>query len=207
MIDNTLKRLTPTLDEICERELLRYAGCRGEAPEETASLMHTVIADLLGEIKPAVLYRTYPMRFKENGELDLGFARVASLSLAKHLCECTQVCVMIVSVGIGVDRYISRYKKVSLARAHMASALGTERVEAAADAFSACLSDEAAKHGMCTTARFSPGYGDLPLSIQSSILACLDARKLMGIAMSDSMLMSPTKTVTALIGLYRGEKQ
>lgn len=206
MIDNTIKRPDITPSEICEREVLRYAGCRGEAPEQTRALMHSVISELESEIKPSVLYRVYPLSADKEGVIDLGFARVASLSLAKHFRECTQVCVMIVSVGIGVDRYISRYKNVSPSRAHMASALGTERVEAAADAFSSFISAEAAKMGMCTTGRFSPGYGDLPLSLQSDLIACLNAGKLMGIALSDSMLMTPTKTVSALIGLREGDK-
>jgi hypothetical protein len=55
--------------------------------------------------------------------------------------------------------------------------------------------------GMYLTDRFSPGYGDLPLSLQPQILQALDAQRRLGIVVSPSLLMTPAKSVTAIIGL------
>ena len=55
--------------------------------------------------------------------------------------------------------------------------------------------------GLFLTDRFSPGYGDLPLDIQPAVCAALDAGRRVGIHVSDSFLMNPMKSVTAVIGI------
>ena len=55
--------------------------------------------------------------------------------------------------------------------------------------------------GRFLTDRFSPGYGDLPLSLQADFLRATDAGRKLGITVNDSFLMTPCKTVTAVIGL------
>ena len=54
--------------------------------------------------------------------------------------------------------------------------------------------------------RFSPGYGDLPIETQAKFLAVTDATKRVGINLSDSFLMIPRKSVTAIIGLFTDGK-
>jgi cobalamin-dependent methionine synthase I len=49
--------------------------------------------------------------------------------------------------------------------------------------------------------RFSPGYGDFALEHQKDFARCLDMAKYTGITLSESLLMTPTKSVTAIIGL------
>lgn len=55
--------------------------------------------------------------------------------------------------------------------------------------------------GMYLTDRFSPGYGDLPLSLQKDVCALLDAPRRLGVQVTDSFLLNPSKTVTAVVGL------
>ena len=57
--------------------------------------------------------------------------------------------------------------------------------------------------GLYCNYRFSPGYGDLPLSVQPTVLAALDAQRRLGITLSSSLLMTPTKSVTAIIGMFK----
>ena len=72
----------------------------------------------------------------------------------------------------------------------------------AADAAEADVVAEAAARGLHCGTRFSPGYGDLPLSTQPVLLGALDAGRLLGITLSPALLMSPTKSVTAVVGLF-----
>ena len=51
------------------------------------------------------------------------------------------------------------------------------------------------------TDRFSPGYGDLPLDLQPALCAALDAQRRLGLTVTDSLLLNPVKSVTAVIGL------
>ena len=49
--------------------------------------------------------------------------------------------------------------------------------------------------------RFSAGYGDFPLSAQKEIFGMLDCARQIGLTLNDSLLMSPTKSVTSIVGL------
>ena len=51
--------------------------------------------------------------------------------------------------------------------------------------------------------RFSPGYGDLPLSVQSGLLTLLDAPRKIGLCANENHILTPRKSVTALIGVSR----
>ena len=48
--------------------------------------------------------------------------------------------------------------------------------------------------------RFSPGYGDLSLEVQKEIFSLLDCPRKIGVSLGDSLLMTPSKSVTAIIG-------
>ena len=63
----------------------------------------------------------------------------------------------------------------------------------------------AAVHGLAGNWRFSPGYGDCPLSAQRSIVNALNATRLIGLTVTPTSLLMPTKSVTAVIGLFDGE--
>lgn len=63
----------------------------------------------------------------------------------------------------------------------------------------------AAAHGLAGNWRFSPGYGDCPLSAQRSIVDALNATRLIGLTVTPTSLLMPTKSVTAVIGLFGGE--
>ena len=55
--------------------------------------------------------------------------------------------------------------------------------------------------------RFSPGYGDFSILHQKQILDSLDATKCIGLSMTDSCMLIPTKSVTAVIGISNVNEQ
>ena len=57
------------------------------------------------------------------------------------------------------------------------------------------------KENETITFRYSPGYGDLPLDIQSDFLKSINAEKLIGLTVSSHNLLMPRKSVTAVIGI------
>ena len=87
------------------------------------------------------------------------------------------------------------------------SALGSERVEALCDEFCNRLATEKGE-GVKVYQRFSPGYGDLPLEVQRDIFALLSPERAIGVTLGDGLLMSPTKSVSAIIGISeKGEEK
>ncbi len=167
-------------------EILRYAGVRGDAPE-TEKLLDECLKEAEDKLTYQVCYSEFPLKFNED-TIDLGFAQTGSKALKKSLDGCKSVIVFAATVGIGIDRLIARYASVSPTKSLLFQAIGAERVEALCDAFS-------------SAPRFSPGYGDLPLELQHGIFAALDCPRRIGLTLNDSMLMSPSKSVTAIIGV------
>ena len=181
---------------ICEREILRYAGCR-EASEDVVALMHECFSQVRRQLSYRVVYRELPLHVTGN-QCDFGVLSCCCEALAKRFKEAETAVLFAATIGVAFDRQLARYTRTEPAKALMLQAIGTERIEALCDVF--C--DELAKEtGTFALARFSPGYGDLPLSLQRDIVALLDTPKYIGVSLSDSLLMIPSKSVTAFVGL------
>ena len=182
------------------REILRYAGAR-EATDETVALMDECIALATGKESFKVCYTDVEISVDgEDG--DLGFVRVRSASLAKNLAECDKAVIFAATAGIELDRLVARYSSLSPAKALMLQAIGAERIESLCDAF---CEDLRAEYGDIRP-RFSAGYGDLPLEFQKDIFSLLSCSKSIGLTLNESLLMSPIKSVTAIIGIKKTDQ-
>ena len=191
----TAKELS--LPPVNVHEVLRYSGCDKATPE-VEKLLKECVDETRGIFCGKVVYAEFPAKKTENG-LDLGFARTNSRDLAKNLDGCEHAVVFCATVGHGIDRLIRKYSVVSPAKAVVFQGLGAERIEALCDLF--CAELEA--NGLTTRPRFSPGYGDLPLEIQKDIFRALDCPKHIGATLNESLLISPTKSVSAVVGLKK----
>ena len=187
-----------TLPPPDEREIRRYAGCPTGADD--------VLRDCIGELCDKLTYRVCYAEFdarQADGVLDLGFAKTESKDLEKVLAGCDRVLLFASTVGLAPDRLIKKYSRLSPTKTLFMQAIGSERVEALCDAFCAAKSAEYGADGYWLTPRFSAGYGDLPLSLQHDIFAALDVTRNLGIILNDSLLMMPSKSVTAIAGIRR----
>ena len=128
-------------------------------------------------------------------------AKTASDSLRRNLAACDRIVVFAATLGLDIDRLIARYGARSPAKALMLQAIGAERIEALCDIFCEHLRQEAEKEGLYPVPRFSPGYGDFPLDLQKDIFRVLDCPRKIGLTLNESLLMSPSKSVTAIVGL------
>lgn len=182
----------------CEKEILRYAGCK-EADEKTLELMKSCISEAKEQLSYKVCYRELRVNIKDD-LCDFGIFSIRSEKLAKNLCGCEKVILFAATVGTGIDRLIMKYSRISPAKALMLQAIGAERIEALCDAF---CEDIKGKMGM--KPRFSPGYGDLPIETQKDIFSVLDTERKIGLFLNDSLIMSPSKSVTAFAGICETE--
>ena len=174
-----------------EREILRYAGVKHATPE-VETLMHECLALAEGKLRGSVCWAEYGI-VADGGMLDLGFVKTDSHSLGRNLEGCQSIVLFAATIGLEMDRLIARQAQLSPARAHMLEAIGTERIESLCDAFCAEFSH--------ARPRYSPGYGDVPLEMQREIFAALNCPKHIGVSLSDRLLMTPRKSVTAIMGI------
>ena len=111
------------------------------------------------------------------------------------------------TVGLELDRLIARHSRLQPVKALTFQAIGAERVEALCDAFCADIRRQVQEQGCCTKMRFSPGYGDVPLTLQRDIFRVLDCARQIGLTLNGSLLMTPSKSVTAIVGIGGGQQQ
>ena len=180
---------------VCESEILRYSGCKDNVVN-VLELVSECIEEAKNELTYVVCYTTLDLKIIGD-ECDFGLFKVRSSDLSKNLSGCNRVIVFAATVGFGIDRLISRYSRVSPSKALMMQSLGTERIEALCDEFCRSVSES-----YRIKRRFSSGYGDLPLDVQNDIFSVLDCTKRIGVVLNDSLLMSPSKSVTAFVGIY-----
>ena len=179
-------------------EILRSAQDKCETPE-----LDLIIDECIAEVSDKLVYKVCYGEFDisvDQPNIDFGFMNVTSKDLSKNLKDCKKTVVFGATVGIELDRLILRYGRISPVKALIFQAIGAERIEALADAF-----NNEIKEKYITVPRFSAGYGDFSVYKQTDIFNILDCGRKIGLTLNDSMMMSPTKSVTAIIGI-KGER-
>lgn len=190
-----------SLPPLRRREILRYMDCREETTE-TAELIDHCLSRCDGIFTPRVVFAEFDIS-RNNFLIDLGFATVQSRDLEKNLDGCERVILFCATVGHAIDRLIAKNSRLSPANALCLQAIGAEAIEALCECFCSDISFEYGEKGYLLRPRFSAGYGDLPLELQRDIFRVLECEKRIGVALNESLLMSPSKSVTAIIGVGR----
>ena len=174
--------------------LLCYARSGGEEPPLLGECLAEAEMKAPGPCR--VCWRRFEIAVGPEA-VDLGFTSLASQSLRRHLRGCGHIILFAATTGLGIDRLVARYGGVSPAKAFLFDAIGTERIETLCDVFCA---DMAEQYGPLRP-RYSPGYGDVPLGLQKEIVAALDCQRKIGLTLNESLLMTPSKSVTAILGI------
>lgn len=186
--------------ELDVSEALRYLGVEGSAPEELRRQAEEVAGALSAALRPRYTYRVCAL-VQQNGAFALPEAGVFLMgaTASRMLAQCGQAVLLGCTLGPRFDAMLRTEQARDMAKAVILDACGSAWVEAGCDEAEKELS--ARLPGRYLTDRFSPGYGDLPLDLQPAICAALDARRRLGVHVTDNFLMTPSKSVTAVIGL------
>ena len=185
--------------QINYKEVCCYYGNASPNNEEKA-LLDICLKEAEGAFTYKICFSLFPIHI-ERKDVDFGFIRLNSANLARNLSGCDKAVVFSATVGVEIDRLIARYSKISPAKALCFQAIGSERIEALCNAFCNDLKNE---YG-AVKPRFSPGYGDLSLECQKEIFRVLDCERKIGLTLIDSLLMMPSKSVSAFVGIRKGE--
>ena len=187
------------------REILRYLGDqKGKEQEDKAvlELISSCVAELEAGISPKHIYREFPLQV--SGEtIDGGCFQTKSKALGKNLKDCESIILFAATLGTGADYLLGRYSRIKMSRAVVMQAAATALLEEYCDRICRQLSKEYEKQERFLRPRFSPGYGDFSLEVQPKLLDALEAGKRLGIKLTDSLLMLPSKSVTAVLGVSK----
>ena len=147
-------------------------------------------------LKCKYAYTKVSVEIKADNICDLGFGDIESRDLVNALDGCKQAYILGVTIGVGADRLISRLALTSPAESFITDALASAAAESLCDYADNLLRGEGEK-----PFRYAPGYGDMPLSYQPAVLDALNADYTLGITLNNSLLMTPMKSITAIMGI------
>lgn len=182
-----------------KREIMRYARIQGGI-ENYQELIDACITEAEPVLSYRVSYTLLPVS-RENDSIIVGNITTHSNTIKKAIRNAQQVLLFAATIGAPFDRLLHRYSVTEPSKALILQAIGAERVESLCDAFCAKINDELCKDEKHLTPRVSPGYGDISLSMQRDIFAILDCPRKIGLTLDESLLMSPSKSVTAICGV------
>ncbi len=189
-----------------KNEVLRYLGYRGKpADAKTLECIDSCIAELEANTSPRSLSRIFPVVL-EPGTVTVGGLQIKSLDLRRHIDGCREAAVFAATLGPQADLLLRRYSKIDMSRTVILQACAAAMVESYCDECNEALSKEAALRGLYLRPRYSPGYGDFSITHQPDLLAMLDCQKKIGLTVTDSFMLAPSKSVTAIIGLTSEQK-
>ena len=178
------------------RQAARYFGEPGEPDAATLALLARVAPPVLAAAMPRAVWRRCDV-----AELAAGFLQ--GQDVPAHLADCDEALLLAVTLGAGVDRQIRLSGIGDIAAGVAADALVSALAEQSADQAEALLRQTITAEGRYLTCRYSPGYGDWPVTVQPQAAELLDAGRQIGLYVTDTALMTPRKSVTALLGVSR----
>lgn len=193
--------------EIRHGEVLRYLGFGKSSPDaQMQQQIEAVTQEVFLSLSCRACFTLCDINV--NGQtIDFGTFRVNSAGLSKNLRGCVRAVLFGATVGAGADRIIAKYSKLSPAAAVIAQAAGAAAIESWCDLFCARLSDKLKAETVFLRPRFSPGYGDFALSHQRDLFRVLECPKQIGVSLTDSLMMTPSKSVSAVIGISSEDTQ
>ncbi|MDX9702077.1 MAG: vitamin B12 dependent-methionine synthase activation domain-containing protein [Candidatus Auribacterota bacterium] len=182
--------------------LRRLGYMRSAEPDsQTKKRIEKVMTDAATIADPRGIYRILPCKAVENTIVIQERFVIQSKAVYRLFESCSHCAVMAVTVGPAIcrERDSLMNDKGKYADGVILDAVASEL----ADAAMAWIYDLTAKigrgQGFSATMRYSPGYKDLYLSTQSMIDELLDLSRI-GICVTDSFMLEPEKSVTALAG-------
>lgn len=182
--------------EYNRKEALRYLGAKPN-DKQAENLVDIAYLKLRNEVQARHIIQKHSCIVDAEGvTLDCG-VRFTSADLARHLKGCSEVLLLAATLGSKVDVAIRRTALESVAEGAAAQAVGAALIESYCDS----VQSKADTGALAQRPRFSPGYGDWSLEEQKLLFSVLNCSKNIGLSLTDGMMMAPSKSVTAVIGL------
>ncbi len=123
-------------------------------------------------------------------------------SILNHLKGCYGVILLSATLSMGADKVISEHQINDMTSALILDSMASTAIEQVCDAAEKEIKEKINKDNFMTW-RFSPGYGDLPITLQREFVRVTDAEKRIGLTVNEGGILLPRKSVTAIIGLSK----
>ncbi|HET9480656.1 MAG TPA: hypothetical protein VFP98_02780 [Candidatus Polarisedimenticolia bacterium] len=151
-------------------------------------------------------YRTFRIVQAGNDRVTIGESGTLfqGQNMARLLRRCDHATLMACTIGPELEQRVDEIKDARTADAYFLDVVGGWMADYMADRIDAIVQTEILRSGYGRTMRYSPGYGDWDLTVQGELLALLGAEAI-GVTCTETSILQPRKSVTAVIGWERRE--
>lgn len=182
-------------------ETKRYAGLSSKT-DFSPSLLNEACTQAQLLAIPKGVWQIYPYDPETHSIMGENSLTLTTASVISHLEGAVEVAVMAVTIGLPLEQEVSNlFSQNKYTLGLLLDAAGTTAVESAADSVCNIIFQNASRAGLTAGRRFSPGYGGWPIEVQSEILE-LAAGPSIGLSVTDTKMLVPRKSITAVVGLY-----
>lgn len=189
------------IENFNRREVLQYLQWRGnEIPSDVDAMIDQAIADTLAVCTPKYIWKQFSLDRSDRLMIPELSLELPGENIRELLSDCDSCIFMAATLGNALERQIRMAQARDLSRAIILDCCGSSAIEAVCDAVETEIAD-ALTGSIYFTDRFSPGYGDFPLDFQHDLIRVLDTSRQIGLTLTDSCILLPRKSVTAIIGL------
>ncbi|MDP2952624.1 MAG: hypothetical protein Q8O76_04840 [Chloroflexota bacterium] len=193
--------------DIAPEEALRLLGYGGRLPrrEDSKRLVEAQIALGYRLVQPQSVYAVLSARLSPGGRIAFDGARESCLGVVAERWVGLQYWALAVcTIGRALEDEVARLFAAGEYSAALAlDSVGSVAVESLADRVNGLICHWSLSHGLVSTPRLSPGYGDWPLQGQKAVFDCLPAGKI-GVSLNEQYTMEPRKSISFGVGIGDG---
>lgn len=195
------------IKDISQKEIFRYLGYHNTIPTETIqSVVTDCISELLNCCSMHHTYKIFDCVIQHTKIIIDNHVIIESKNLSKNLNECNQVILFAATLGVQADILLKKYSHIDMSKAVIMHAVAATIIEEYCDQCQIEIEKILAKQKLFLRPRFSPGYGDFNLIHQQDFITLLDCPRKIGLTLTDSFLLAPSKSVTAVMGISKTNK-
>lgn len=180
---------------------LRYLGMKAENVDEVMeSLLNEAEELLQKDAKVTFVCGIYDiLRHENNVLLDECNLEIESKDIEKLLSDSKKAVLLCATISSYVDTRLRKLQITNMPLAIVYDALASVAIDQVVDSIQTEVNKQVP--GYVQTMRFSPGYGDMPLTMQKTFLDILQASKRAGISLTEGGMLTPVKSITAIFGM------
>lgn len=187
------------IDDISTEEVLHYLGYGNHQAEASVlQMIETQKQKVLALCEPRYQYQCYPFAQGALVGVDLP---MPGRDIQRLLKESHHVILLAATLGLRIEKEMRKLQVKDMGEALIFDSCASAAIERLCDMIQENLENEYKEQHRFLTDRYSCGYGDLPLTIQKDFLRVLDTQKRIGLYVSESFTLHPTKSVTAILGV------
>ncbi|MCQ4725937.1 hypothetical protein NE664_04570 [Anaerotignum faecicola] len=195
------------LTGINRNEVLKYLGYKGGGVDpETENAVKEAGKMIIENVVPRFIYSVFDIG-SDGVSLEGTLFKPLGNDIKNMLEGCEKCVLMAATLGAGFEAMLRRAQVTDMAKAVILDSCASSAIENVCDNIQEIIRKKFEEEGLYITDRFSPGYGDMPLSQQRDFINVLDAQRKIGLSVTGGGMLVPTKSVTALIGVSKTPKE